>query len=71
MLDYAGIKASELTDKQRALLVDVIAEYVGNMDDGHARVRMDEVRQHLDNTYFAWIGGTGADASSTTASTAP
>ena len=62
VLDYAGIKASELTDKQRALLLDVIAEYVGNMSDGHARVRMDEVRQHLANTYFAWIGGTGNDA---------
>jgi len=32
--------------------------YVDNMDDGHARVKMDEVRKHLDNTYFAWIGGT-------------
>ena len=28
------------------------------MDDGHARVKMDEVRRHLDNTWFAWIGGT-------------
>ena len=28
------------------------------MDDGHARVRMDEVRAHLDRTHFAWIGGT-------------
>ena len=27
------------------------------MDDGHARVKMDEVRKHLDNTWFAWIGG--------------
>ena len=62
VLDYAGIKASELSDAQRKLLVDVIAEYVGNMSDGHARVRMDEVRQHLANTYFAWIGATGNDA---------
>ena len=29
------------------------------MDDGHARVKMDEVRKHLDNTWFAWIGGPG------------
>jgi hypothetical protein len=27
------------------------------MDDGHARVKMDEVKRHLDNTWFAWIGG--------------
>ena len=27
------------------------------MDDGHARVKMSEVQEHLDHTYFAWIGG--------------
>ena len=32
------------------------------MDDGHARVRMDEVRQHLDRTWFAWIGKTDPGA---------
>jgi hypothetical protein len=62
VLDYAGIKASELNDTQRALLVDVVGEYVGNMSDGHARVRMDEIRKHLPDTYFAWIGASGNDA---------
>ena len=28
------------------------------MDDGHARVAMEEVRAHLDRTWFAWIGRT-------------
>ena len=32
------------------------------MRQGHAKIRMDEVRKHLDATYFAWIGATGADA---------
>lgn len=59
VLDYAGIRASALDAEQRALLLDVIARYVGNMDDGHARIRMDEVREHLDDTYFAWIGDIG------------
>ena len=62
VLDYAGLRGRELDDKQRGLLVDVIAEYVNNMAPGHARVRMEEVRQHLDDTYFAWIGSYGADA---------
>ena len=57
-----GIKGSELDAKQRALLLEVIAEYVGNMDDGHAKVRMEEVRAHLDDTFFGWIGETGADS---------
>ena len=61
-LPYAGVKASELGDKPRALLTDVIAEYVNNMDAGHAKVKMEEVRRHLDDTYFAWIGDHSPDA---------
>jgi hypothetical protein len=62
VLDYAGIEASALTNLQRALLLELIAEYVGNLRDGHAAVKMAEVRAHLDQTYFAWIGDTGPDA---------
>jgi hypothetical protein len=62
VLDYAGVKAAELPAAQREQLLDLIGRYVNNMDDGHARVKMDEVRRHLDETYFAWIGGTAKDA---------
>jgi len=57
-LEYAGLKGSSMTAAQKNALLAVIAEFVGNMADGHARVRMDEVRAHIDNTYFAWIGTT-------------
>jgi hypothetical protein len=40
----------------------VIAEYVNNMSPGHARVRLEEVRAHLDDTWFAWIGDVSDDA---------
>jgi hypothetical protein len=62
VLDYSGVRGSALTAAQRDGLIDLIAEYVGHMRDGHARVKMDEVRRHLDDTWFAWIGGT-ADSS--------
>jgi hypothetical protein len=61
-LPYAGIHASELSASQKALLTEVIAEYVGNMDEGHAKVRMAEVRAHLDDTYFGWIGEANPDS---------
>jgi hypothetical protein len=61
-IPYAGIKASELNAKQREALVGVIAEYVNNMPEGHAKIRMDEVRAHLADTYFGWIGETAADS---------
>jgi hypothetical protein len=61
VLDYAGVRASELSDAQRKQLVDLVALYVDNMDDGHARVKVDEVRKHMDRTWFAWIGKTGPE----------
>ncbi|MEM9364344.1 MAG: DUF3500 domain-containing protein [Planctomycetota bacterium] len=61
-LDYGGIPASKLDSHQRELLLDVIQAYVGNMREGHAEVKMSEVREHLDRTFFAWVGGTQADS---------
>ena len=62
VLDYAGIPASELSTEATKRLLDLIGIYVHNMREGHARVRMAEVEAHLDETRFAWIGGTGDDA---------
>ena len=60
-LDYAGIRSTELSGRQRDMLLDVAEGFVGHMADGHAKVKMDEIREHLDETYFAWIGGLGDD----------
>jgi hypothetical protein len=62
VLDYAGVPVRSLSAQQKALLTSLIGLFVGNMDDGHAKVRMDEVNARLDDTYFAWIGPTGADS---------
>ncbi len=56
VLDYAGLRGSDLTQPQREGLLEVVREYVGRMREGHAEVRMEEVRKHLDDTWFAWIG---------------
>ena len=61
-LDFAGIVATDLSATQQTLLLDVVEGFVGHMADGHAKVKMDEVRDHLDRTHFAWIGGTEDDA---------
>ncbi|MGH7470145.1 MAG: DUF3500 domain-containing protein [Longimicrobiales bacterium] len=58
MLDYAGLRLNALSTAQRRQLIDLISEYVGNMADAHARVRMEEVTRYLDQTYFAWVGAT-------------
>jgi hypothetical protein len=53
---YEGLPATRLDARQREALLELIGLYVGNMDDGHAALRMDEVMAHLDRTYFAWKG---------------
>jgi len=62
VLDYAGLRANELTVTVRKRLRDLVDLYVGNMDDGHARVKMDEFDRHIENTWFTWIGGTQTDS---------
>jgi hypothetical protein len=57
ILDYAGITGAALDEGQRRALLSLIGVYVGAMPEGHAKVRMDEVRAHLPETRFAWIGG--------------
>jgi hypothetical protein len=62
VLAYAGIPGAALDSRQQAMLLALIATYVGNLREGHAGVKLAEVRAHLDQTYFAWIGEVGPDA---------
>ena len=62
VLDYAGARAADFSDAGRKQILDLVDLYVGNMDNGHARVKMDEVKRHLDRTYFAWIGGSNSSS---------
>jgi hypothetical protein len=62
VLDYAGVPARTLNASQKRQLLTLIGLYVHNMRDDQARVRIDEVAARIDDTYFAWIGGTEADS---------
>ena len=62
VLDYAGIPASSLKPEQKLKLLELINLFVGNLREEHARIRLDQVQLHLDETYFAWIGRSDADA---------
>jgi hypothetical protein len=62
VLAYAGVRAAELGGAQKQQLLALVSEYVGNLRDDQARVQMDDVRRHLDDTYFAWIGGGEPDS---------
>ncbi len=61
-VERVGVSGADLTDDQRMRLLDLIRLYVGNMRDGHADIKMEEVSVHIDDTWFAWVGGTSDDA---------
>ena len=51
-----GLKASDMNDKQRAALVDVIAEWAGIVHESAAAARMAELKSEINDTWFAWSG---------------
>ena len=53
-----GIRAAGFNDAQRAMLLDLIAEWVGIINDDSARAKMADVEANITETYFAWSGPT-------------
>ena len=51
-----GLKASAMTEQQRAMLLDVISEWSGIVHEAAAAARMAEIRAGLADTWFAWSG---------------
>jgi hypothetical protein len=61
-LKFEGIRYQELSKEQQTLLIKLIETYVGNIRPGHAKIRMDEVKKHLAETWFAWMGSADAES---------
>ena len=53
-----GVRASTFTDAQKQLLLDLIGEWVGILCEPAAKAKMAEIRERLNETYFAWSGPT-------------
>jgi hypothetical protein len=56
VLPYEGIAADALSDGQRELLLGLIELYVSRAPEPYRGQRMAEIRRHLQETRFAWIG---------------
>jgi Protein of unknown function (DUF3500) len=53
-----GLKASYMNGKQRAMLLDVIAEWAGIVHKSAAAARMAQLKADINDTWFAWSGPT-------------
>jgi Protein of unknown function (DUF3500) len=53
-----GLKASAINEKQRTMLLNLIAEWAGIINETAASARMSQLKAELDHTWFAWSGPT-------------
>jgi hypothetical protein len=53
-----GLKASTMTPRQQAMLLDLIAEWAGIIAGPYVNERMAEIKAGLNETWFAWSGST-------------
>ena len=56
-----GLRASAMNEKQKALLLQVIGEWAGIMNDAMASARMAQLEQEVNDTWFAWSGPTDSE----------
>jgi hypothetical protein len=57
-LAQEGVQASTFTAAQKALLLDLVDEWVGPLNPDAAAAKLAAVEQNLDRTTFAWYGST-------------
>lgn len=61
VIPYEGVCAGELSEEQQDRLVAVVELFLDYQQDGPRAARIADVRRHIDDTWFCWIGGTGDD----------
>ena len=55
-LQPEGVKGSDLSEKQREQLLDLAGEWTGILHETNARLKMEEMRKNIADTWFAWSG---------------
>lgn len=61
-IDDVGVEFANLSTAQQEQLVNVITLYTDRVRPGHAEVKLEQVKRHLDQTRFAWMGSADGDA---------
>ena len=55
-MKFQGIASGDLTTTQQRMLLDVLDTYIGRIRAGHSEVKRNEIKRHLAQTFFAWMG---------------
>lgn len=58
VLQPEGLSGADMTDDQQALLLALVAEWVGMLDEDDAAPKMERIEADMGETFFAWSGPT-------------
>lgn len=56
VIPVEGLPVSQLNEAQLKDFLALCEAWIGNIREGHAKVKMSEIEAHLDRTHFAWVG---------------
>ncbi|MFE9622956.1 DUF3500 domain-containing protein [Streptomyces sp. NPDC006527] len=59
---YEGLRGNALNAVQKKKLLGIVEAFVDRAKADVAKMRMEEVCRHLDDTYVTWAGGTADDS---------
>jgi hypothetical protein len=55
-LSPQGVRGADMTEHQRTMMLSLVSEWAGVLNDAHAASRIEEIRHSLTDTRFAWSG---------------
>lgn len=59
IVPYEGILVSDMSSAQQDLVLAIVSEYLLYLPDRARQIRLDQIKQHLSETYWSWVGGFG------------
>jgi hypothetical protein len=59
IVPYEGVLVAEMNLEQQATVLEIVEQYLLYLPTRARRIRTDQVRSWLHETYFCWIGGYG------------
>ncbi|MGY1858200.1 DUF3500 domain-containing protein [Modestobacter sp. SYSU DS0290] len=57
VIPVEGVPVARMPPEAQRLVLAIVEQFVGLLPQGPRRARMREVTEHLDETWFSWIGG--------------
>ncbi|KAL6248120.1 hypothetical protein RBB50_004374 [Rhinocladiella similis] len=57
IVPYEGIPVSSMTPEQQGLVTGILNQYLLYLPRRAREIRLSQIAEHFDETYFSWIGG--------------